>query len=106
MIDLKNETSISLTQAARLLPPGRRGRPVTLSCLLRWILDGVKTPHGVVHLEASRMGGRWLTSVEALERFADRQTPKITDRLDTPRTPAKRQLASERAARDLEKLGI
>jgi hypothetical protein len=106
MIDLKNEFALSLSQAARLLPPGRRGRPVTLSCLLRWILDGVKTPQGVVRLEASRMGGRWLTSVEALERFADRQTPKIGEHSQTPQSPRNRHRASERAARELENLGI
>jgi hypothetical protein len=46
MIDLNSESSLSLSQAARLLPPGRGGRPVTLSCLLRWVLTGVRSPSG------------------------------------------------------------
>jgi hypothetical protein len=103
MIDLRNEATLSLSQAAKLLPPGRRGRPVTLPCLLRWILDGVKTPNGVVRLEAARLGGRWLTSVEALERFADKQTPKLDDQSQASRTPGARCRASERATRDLRK---
>jgi hypothetical protein len=116
MIDLHNETTISLSQAARLLPPGRRGRPVTLSCVLRWVLDGVRLASGErVRLEATRMGGRWLTSVEALQRFADRQTPRFDSgpqpglpapRRPTPRTPTQRRRALERAHEALDKAGI
>lgn len=105
MIDLKNETTITLTQAARLLPPSRRGRPVTLSCILRWLINGVRTASGVVRLEGMRLGGRWLTSEEALQRFADRQTPNL-DGTATIRTPTKRRRASEAAAKQLEKIGI
>ena len=74
-IDIKNETLLGLKAAARMLPPGRRGRPVSLSCVFRWILYGVKLPDGTTcRLAAVRLGGRWLTSVEALQRFAERQT--------------------------------
>src|SRR5262245_48947927 len=94
-IDLTTEVTISLSQAARLLPPGRRGRPVTLSCLLRWVLSGIKAHSGeVVCLEALRLGGRWITSREALQRFAERLTPQIaTGNLPGPRSAAKRRLA-------------
>jgi hypothetical protein len=107
-IDVRNETLIGLNAAARMLPPGRRGRPVTLSCLLRWIIDGVKLADGsVCRLEAVRMGGRWVTSVEGLQRFAERQTPRLDDAEPrTPRTAATRQRASERAAKELDKIGI
>jgi hypothetical protein len=108
-IDFSGERTLSLAAAARLLPPGRRGRPVTLSCVLRWVLDGVKTPQGIVRLEAVRLGGRWLTSVEALERFADRQTPKFDPdavTAPTPRTSAQCHRASERVERELNRLGI
>ena len=106
MIDLRNETTISLTQAARLLPPGRRGRPVTLSCILRWVLDGVRLASGErVRLEATRMGGRWLTSVEALQRFADRQTPGPRSEQGS-RTLTQRRRAQERAHEALDKAGI
>ncbi len=111
MIDLTTETLISLSEAARSLPAGRRGRPVSLACIFRWITSGVKLPSGaVVRLEGVRLGGRWLTSKEALQRFAEAQTPN----LDSDRRPAGaagrragvRQRASERAERQLEEAGI
>ena len=107
-IDLRNETSLSVSQAARLLPPSRRGKPVSPSCVIRWILDGVKLPSGeVLYLEASRFGHRWVTSVEALERFADRQTPRIDGEPGLKlRTPTQRSKAAERAAKRLENAGI
>lgn len=68
-----NRISYHLSQVG--LPPGRRGRHVSLSCALRWTLNGVRLPSGeIVRLEAIRLGGRWLTSIEALQRFAERQT--------------------------------
>ena len=103
-----SERTLSLAAAARLLPPGRRGRPVTLSCMLRWVIDGVRVPGQAdrVRLEAVRLGSRWLTSVEALERFAARQTPDFGNPPPMPRSPTARQRASERAGRELEKHGI
>jgi hypothetical protein len=109
MLDVSSESTISLIQAARLLPPGRRGRPVSLSCLLRWVLTGATGPSGErVRLEAVRLGGRWVTSREALQRFAERLTPALSDTPTppTPRTPTARQRACERAAAELERLGI
>jgi hypothetical protein len=109
MIDLTQESVLSLAQAAKLQPPGRRGRSMSLSCVLRWVLQGVRGPDGkVVRLEAVRLGGRWLTSREALQRFAEAQTPRLdgADSLPAPRAPSLRQRASERAAAELEKAGI
>jgi hypothetical protein len=108
MIDLTTETCMSLTQVARQQPPGRGGRPVTLGCVLRWILDGARGPNGErVRLEAIRIGGRWVTSREALQRFAERLTPSLTDAgAPTLRTGTKRQRASDRAAAELAKAGI
>lgn len=107
MISLANEQTISLAAAARMLPPGRRGRPVNLSTILRWVLDGVRGSAGQpIRLEAVRMGGRWLTSVEALERFAAAQTPRLDGNPSLPRSPTARGRASDRAAKELEKLGI
>jgi hypothetical protein len=107
MIDVTTETLISLIDAARLLPPGRRGRPVTLSCLLRWVLTGVRTPSGVVRLDAMRLGGRWLTSREALQRFAEKQTPNLTEQASpAPRPPAARERAVQRAEHELRQIGI
>jgi hypothetical protein len=108
MIDLSSEPPISLAAAARLIPPARKGKRTHLSTLLRWILTGAKAPDGtVVRLDAIRLGGRWMTSAAALQRFAEQLTP----RLDSPappdvRTPTQRQRACDQASRNLEKAGI
>jgi hypothetical protein len=118
MIDLHNETLLGLAEAAARLPWYRRGRPkgkstvlrprpMTASAILRWVLSGVRGPDGKkVKLEANRLGGRWVTSVEALQRFSDRQTPDESKQAPTPRSPAARRRASERADRELDELGI
>jgi hypothetical protein len=77
-----------------------------VSCIVRWIKQGVRGPNGRVHLEAIRIGGRFLTSVEALERFAAAQTPDLADRPQLPRTPTARRRASERAAEQLSRIGM
>src|SRR4051794_2581017 len=114
MIDFGTETTISLSDAARLLPRGRRGRPVSISCLLRWIITGARLPSGErVRLEGLRLGGRWVTSMQAIQRFAIRLTPQLDDTPTraaskgptTSRTPKKRDAASNRAERRLEAEG-
>jgi Protein of unknown function (DUF1580) len=109
MLDLRNEEPITLAAAAKMFPPTRQGRPISLSAIFRWISDGIKGPDGTrIRLEAARVGGRWLTSVAALERFAMAQTPRFGGEETTMkiRTLGQRQRASEAAARELEKAGI
>jgi hypothetical protein len=106
MIDLFNETTISLLQGARLLPVGRRGSPVSFQCVLRWVLDGAKGPDGQrVRLEAAKLGARWVTSKEAIQRFCDRLTPLPAGAV-TARTPRQRQRQADADERELERLGI
>jgi hypothetical protein len=67
----------------------------------------VRAPSGdLVRLEAVRLGGRWLTSREALQRFAEALTPRLRDSSPSPRSTAKRRRARERAAEQLEQIGI
>jgi hypothetical protein len=109
MIDLSNEAIISLREAAALIPPVRQGRPVSFNCILRWILKGSrKTVDGqIVKLEGLRVGSRWLTSRQALQRFAEALTPMTCDPQASPvRTPRQRRRAAELAERELEKMGI
>jgi hypothetical protein len=109
VIDLATESLLSLGQATRLLPAGRGDAPTTLACVLRWILKGARAPSGErVRLDAVRLGGRWLTSREALQRFAEALTPALDESgpAATVRTPTKRERAAERAARELERVGI
>jgi hypothetical protein len=102
------ETLLTLYEAARRLPPSRRGRPVSFSCVLRWIRDGIPGPDGRrVKLEGVRVGARWLTSEEALARWAERLTPRLdAEPAPLPRTPTQRRRASEKAAKQLERIGI
>jgi hypothetical protein len=99
---------LSLTQAARRMPSSRGGRPVHSSCIFRWVTDGVRLSDGtILRLEAAKLAGRWLTSAPAIERFLAAQTPAIDQQTPTaPRTPGQRSKASEKAARELEALGI
>jgi hypothetical protein len=71
-IDLSSEAGLGLAQAARHLPPGRNGRPTHPATLVRWIVQGARAADGRrVHLEAVRLGARWVTSAAALQRFAE-----------------------------------
>jgi hypothetical protein len=97
MLDLTAESPIPLADAAKLVPPARSGKRTHLSTLLRWVLTGAKAPDGqLVKLEAVRLGGRWMTSRGALQRFAERLTPRLdSDPGPAPRTVARRRRESE-----------
>jgi hypothetical protein len=107
MNDILSETTMGLAEAGRRLPPSRSGRPPRLSTLLRWVLHGTKAPDGsIVRLEAIRLGSRWITSMEALRRWADRLTPTFGDQQPIPpRFPGQRRRAAERAGKRLEQMG-
>jgi hypothetical protein len=108
MIEIGSEVLIPLRKAASLVPPARDGLRTHHSTLIRWILDGARDPHGeAVRLEAIRIGNRWLTSREALQRFMERLTPNLdAPAPPAPRTPGRRRRASARAGAELEKMGV
>lgn len=96
-----------LRELAKTLPPHRRGRPVTLSCILRWITDGASAPDGTrVRLEAVRMPGGWVSTQGAMRRFFQALTPRLDQAHPEIRTPIARQRAMERAAEELSQEGI
>jgi excisionase family DNA binding protein len=64
MIDLATERLLTLEQAGERLM-------VSKATLYRWITQGSRG----IRLEAVRVGGRWRTSEEALQRFGDYLTP-------------------------------
>ncbi len=70
MINIGQETLLTPAEAARRLPSRRQGRRVHSATVYRWIATGING----IHLEAIRIGGSLLTSVEALQRFAERLT--------------------------------
>ncbi len=69
MIDLENETPLTLNQARRLpYLQGRNGNHISLCTLHRWRRRGV----GGVVLETAKVGGTVLTTTEAVLRFVQR----------------------------------
>jgi hypothetical protein len=66
MIDIATETLITLKDAAARIPPSRGGRPTHAATIWRLIQSR--------KLEGVRLGGRWLTSLDALQRYGDRET--------------------------------
>ena len=96
-----------LREAARLFPPRRQQRPVTIGCLVRWIRQGVRVPGGTwVRLEAVRLAGKWITSQPAIERFLAAQTPALADRPAAPQSSSGSRQAAVRAGQKLRELGI
>lgn len=66
-IDLATERLLSFADAARMLPPRRAGRKVAAHTIAGYCLRGLRG----VQLEYEQVGGRKVTSVEALHRFSD-----------------------------------
>jgi Protein of unknown function (DUF1580) len=84
---LTTEDLISVAQLARSLPPGPSNKPVSPSTVWRWITRGV----GGCKLEAIRVGGRFLTSRQAVQRWS----MALTRHLQTPQTDLPTDLAKE-----------
>lgn len=62
---LHDEQIVTFTEATKLLPPINGRRPCA-STIWRWARKGIQG----IRLESMRIGGRYVTSAEALERFA------------------------------------
>jgi hypothetical protein len=65
MIDPLTEEVLTFPQAAKRLPHLQNGRPVHVSTLWRWAMQGLRG----VRLETVKIGGARVTSAEALRRF-------------------------------------
>ena len=101
-IDPDVETIIALSRAARGVKP----TGVSPATFARWLQRGVLI-HGTderVRPGTIRIGGRRMTSVEAMREFFAAQNE---DQTPAPGlTQSQRQRQSEAARRELEKLGI
>jgi hypothetical protein len=100
MIDLQSETMVALKDV-ELVP----GKKVHFSTVFRWVTKGVRG----VRLEAVRLGNRWLTSAEALQRFVERLslTPgSCVEPGRQVRSPAARLRESKAAEGDVAKQGV
>ena len=66
MIDIATERLLSLSEAAKIFPPAREGKPTHPATIWRKIVSG--------ELEGLHLGTRLVTSLEAIQRWAERQT--------------------------------
>jgi hypothetical protein len=64
-----HETLISMSAAAQRLPAINDRQPSRRS-VWRWARHGLSTPAGRIYLDSAVVGGRLVTSIEAMERFA------------------------------------
>ncbi|WP_439628793.1 DUF1580 domain-containing protein [Gemmata sp.] len=106
---LNGEALIGLTAAGKLFPGYRGESPLNPSTLFRWITSGARATSGVrVKLEAVRLGNRWVTSVEAINRFASSLTTASlpADDVAPPRSPASRRRGAVAAGVELDALGV
>lgn len=108
--EIASGQGIYLSAAARLFPSYRLGRPVSLQCVLRWVVDGVRGPEGRrIHLEAARLSGKWVTTPAAISRFIGAQSQNPSSENDSPAsrpTVSQRRREAALAAKELERLGI
>ena len=99
MIEIAAENLLTLPDAAARLP--RRGRRKVHVCTIyRWMSRGVRG----VKLEAIKLGGVTYTSVEALQRFANRCSGAPPPRVQPP--SRRRAAAIQRAERELDDAGM
>jgi len=94
-IDFESETIITIGEGCRAFPPNG----ISDATMARWIQKGVKG----VKLETLLIGGRRVTSREAICRFIARQNPDESPAIIT-KTQRRRQ--SEAARQALQEAGI
>jgi hypothetical protein len=105
---------LSLSQAARRIPPTKGDRPVHVSTLTRWITRGVKTAAGsVIRLEARRFPGGWKVTSHPVDEFLDELTraalgdgPTPNSELSSSRISARRQRGLARLEAELVRAGF
>ena len=107
MLDISTEQLIALKDVAKRIP-GRGGRPTNFATIWRWIMKGSIAPGGNrVRLRAARIGGKWVTSIEAVQEFLQALTPRFGEEPpNLVRSATKRKTADERASKQLEEAGI
>ena|SRR5688572_4523286 len=92
-INLLDETTLTLADAAKSLPALRNGKRIHVATLYRWITYGARG----VRLESQLVGRTVVTSREALRRFSERVTAAAR-----PASPASPEAARRTASVDAE----
>jgi hypothetical protein len=109
VIDLKREKALGLDEISKHLPASRGARKVSFTTVLRWIQKGARAADGrLVRLEALRLGSRWVSSLEAVQRFAENlaSTPDDATPACTPRGPGRIRRGAGKAGELLVREGI
>jgi len=102
MIDLLSEDVLTLANAAKLLPPRRRGERPHPSTLARWAKSGCRG----VFLEVLRIGDTTCTSTQALQRFAANLTAGIRGQEAPSSMDFGRTMNDEAIERELDRRGV
>ena len=97
MIDIANETVIPIAEAPQHIP----GRP-SLATVWRWVLSGTRAGK----LESFLVGGRRFTSLESIERFAQKSTAAADSDAPASLTSRQREREISRAEREATEAGI
>jgi hypothetical protein len=92
---LLNESVCTFAEAAASIPQIGSFR-VGVKSLYNWRSNGVKVGDGRVKLESAKIGGRVVTSKEALARFLAATSGSPNQPI--PRNPTTRRQASDKAA--------
>lgn len=96
---------VRLSEVPALLPRSRRGKPISLSCIHRWVQHGLRG----VRLRVTCVGGvahtrrAWLS--EFFDRVAAARGLAASDPPPPPRTPARRERDVAQAAAACEAAG-
>lgn len=90
---------LTISQAAEYYP-----KKTHSSTIIRHVTRGIKTPAGVVKLEATRLGGRWVTTREAIDRFSERLTANCG--AVAPEPTQTRKASTAKAKAFLKSIGI
>ena len=69
MIDIATERLLNLREAAKYFPSARQGKATCHATIWRKVVTG--------ELEGLHLGTHWVTSVEAIQRWAERQTEAV-----------------------------
>lgn len=103
MIDL-SERLLPLSKVAEHLPPGPGGKKLSYPTIWRWALRGIIAQDGErIRLETTQIGGRRMTSLEAIERWMARLAPTESAK---PLQAGRRHRNYHQAAQELEQLGM
>jgi hypothetical protein len=90
MIDLTREKPLTFARAAKLIPSSKGDGSAHVGTIYRWAHKG----QNGVRLESVRLGGRWVTSAEAIQRFVEAVTIAYRPREAQPQV----DVATEQAA--------